>query len=982
MKESFARAGLGILIACALTSVPAAAQQAAPNASSSLAALRAGFAAPPQQARLRCYWWWLNGNTDEATITRDLEQMAAKGFGGAILVDADGASQNGNRPVPAGPRFGSPAWTRLYLHALKEADRLGLEISLNILSGWNTGGPDVKPEEASKLLTWSRKDVTGGQDLSLRLDAPFARLGFYREIAVLAYPLHHGAALQPSASDRDGRAPSLNPPHANALQFRSAAAEMGFSMPDASWLLNAGPHADDPSLADTRLDEVRDITTHVHDGMLTWHAPPGEWEILRIGYTASGARVSTSSDTWKGLAIDYLDHRAFDRYWTNDVQPLLEAARPYLGRSLKYLVSDSWELGGTNWTDNFREQFVKHRGYDPVRYLPIVAGRIVDDRDHSTRFLTDLRRTVADLVTEEHYDVFAAHAKQYGLGIHPESGGPHGAPIDAIETFRSAAFPQTEYWAPSAHRPTDADRFFTKEAASAANIYGKPFAAQEGMTSVGPQWSESPANDLKPAFDQAITEGMTRLIWHEFTSSPARFGLPGQEYFAGTHLNPNVTWWSAAGDLFAYMNRVQFLMQQGVAVNDVLYDYGDNVPSFVRLKADDPAHALPGFDYDVTDEDALLHALRDEGAQLAGPAGNRWQLLVLPKTRRLSLAALLRVRAYVENGGTLAGLAPESPTGNVTADDLATFRATTHALFGDACSDGATHTIGHGRVLCTQDAHRALTLMQVAPDFSSSLPQVDYVHRRIGTTDLYFVRNTSAAPLHATLTLRVAPEGAEAWDALRGTSQPLSVEPSGERSRVNVALAAHGSTVLVFDPSLARTTESADVNLKKASDSAGTPVIVTPRTWTLSFEARRGAPSAPQHWAALESWTNAALPGIRYFSGTAAYTTALQLSAAQARRGVMLELTDVREIAQVWVNGVLQGGIWAHPFQLELHEGLRAGDNELRIEVSNGWPNRIIGDAQPNAGPPVTHTNITAYTATSPLLPSGLIGPVTVRELP
>ena len=235
---------------------------------------------------------------------------------------------------------------------------------------------------------------------------------------------------------------------------------------------------------------------------------------------------------------------------------------------------------------------------------------------------------MADLIVSEHYDVFAEKARTHGMGIQAESGGPHGAPLDALETFRRAAVTQTEFWSQNPHRNADPERFFSKQAASAANIYGQRFIAQEGETSIGPQWSESLATDLKPSFDMAITEGMNRLVWHEFTSSPASTGLPGQEYFAGTHLNPKVTWWNAGAAFFTYLNRVQFLMQQGTAVNDILYFYGDNVPNFVRLKADDPAHVLPGYDYDVTDEDALLHSIHMEGGKLRGPGGVAW---ILPK---------------------------------------------------------------------------------------------------------------------------------------------------------------------------------------------------------------------------------------------------------------------------------------------------------------------------------------------------------------
>src|SRR6185437_7120759 len=427
------------------------------------------------------------------------------------LVDAGGADQQGNHPVPVGPTFGSAEWRVLFRHALAEASRLHLELSLQIQSGWNLGGPAVTPQQASKILTWSRTTIQGPRELHTVLERPRAYEGFYQEIAVLAYPLRNGTAL-PKRPIRE-------------LAMKSASVEAGFSMPDGARLLaDAKP---EPGEADTDIPEVRDVTRNLSaNGDFSWTVPAGDWEILRIGYTASGAKVSTSSGAWQGLAIDHMDHAAFDTYWRNSVAPLLEDARPFLGRTLRYLTTDSWELGGTNWTGRFRDEFRGRRGYDPVPYLPVVAGRIVEGRDVSNRFLADLRRTVADLIASEHYAVFAETAARYGLGIHPESGGPHGAPIDALETLGLSTFPQTEYWARSPeHRTSDADRFFVKEAASAAHTYGKTIVAAEGMTSIGPQWEESLWSDLKPSFDQAVCAGLNRLFWHTFTSSPKEEGL-------------------------------------------------------------------------------------------------------------------------------------------------------------------------------------------------------------------------------------------------------------------------------------------------------------------------------------------------------------------------------------------------------------------------------------------------------------------------
>ena len=898
--------------------------------------------------------------------------MKAKGFGGALLVDANGANQGKNRDVPAGPTFGSPAWTALFTHALAEADRLGLEITLNITSGWNLGGPKVKPEGASKVLTYSRVHLHGGSPSHLLPPPPMSRDGFYRQIAVLAYPLAHGDALAAQPG---------NSPSAMTLRARAAAAELNFSMPDASHMLVDGTQgkgaqfAADPSYADLPLSGVINLTGNIAaDGKLSWTPPPGEWEILRIGYTGSGAKVSTSSGAWQGLAIDYLSRAAFTDYWDENVEPLLRAAKPY--HSLRYLATDSWELGGTNWTADFRQQFQKLRGYDPVPWLPVVAGRIVGDRAQSTRFLTDLRRTVADLVVSEHYDVFAEKAQEHGMGVQAESGGPHGAPLDGLETFRHSAVPQSEFWSQNPHRKYDTDRFFTKEAASAANIYGQRYVAQEGETSIGPHWSESLSDDLKPSFDMAITEGMNRLVWHEFTSSPASTGLPGQEYFAGTHLNPKITWWNAGGAFFTYLNRAQFLMQQGEAVNDVLYFYGDNVPNFARLKNDDPAGAIPGYDYDVTDEDALLHNLQVAGPDLIGPSGVRWHLLVLPKTRRVSFAVLELVDRYVLGGGSVAGLPPLSTTGRISPEEQARFDMLTAKVWS-SCSTGAMHGYGSGHVFCGNDTHAALAALNLLPDFTlipaaeakpTSSSGIDYIHRRSGDTDIYFVRNASGTAVHLKAGFRVTGKHAELWDAVSGTFKPVSVrEGAPGQVVVPLQLPAFGSVFVIFSSEFGDEAMPAvehEVPLKLHGD------------WKLSFQKGRGGPSTGLTVSELKSWTESPDPAVRFFSGTVTYTGLVE-SPQGSHDHIALHFSSVREIARVRINGVDAGTVWARPYLLDVGRFLVPGTNKIEIEVTNLWANRLIGDLQPGVTTRITSTNINAYEPNSALLPSGLIGPIT-----
>ena len=785
------------------------------------------------------------------------------------------------------------------------------------------------------------------------------------QIAVLAYPLHAGADLRPLSG----------------LRERSAAMETGFSMPPSDWMLTATPRSAAPPLrTDAALNEVVDVSQFVSaNGELTWQAPAGEWEILRIGYTDSDARVSTASGAWQGRAIDYLSSDAFNAYWDRTVEPLLAAAKPY--HSLKYLATDSWELGGTNWTETFAKEFRARRGYDPLPWLPVVAGRIITSPDASVRFLTDLRRTVADLITENHYCLFQQRAAAHGLGMQAESGGPHGAPLDALETFRCSPMPQTEFWAASDHRNTDAQRFFVKEAASAANIYGRPLVLAEGETSVGPQWSESIATDLKPAFDMGATEGLNRLVWHEFTSSPASEGAPGQEYFAGTHLNPNVTWWQQSSAFLTYLNRVQFLLQQGTPVDDLLYFYGDNVPAFARLKASDPAKVLPGFDYDVTSEDALLHHLKiTEDGMLASDSGVRWRALMLPVQRRLSLPALQFVDRYLRAGGAVIGLPPTGPSGLVSEETQNAWRRLANEIWGAACNEGMRKAYGNGHVFCTGSAHQALLEMNLKPDVDLSPSpssktaahfdtDFDYVHRKAADRDIYFLRNGSAHASTHQVTFRAQGAHVEFWDAITGTvTEAPAIKTTDGRTQLEVNLAPFGSIFVVFS---SHGYPSASPLLR-----AERVLPLETEKWKVQFQSGRGAPSEPLTVHVLQSWTDWPQPGVRYFSGSATYRATVAAPNSRPGEEVFLRFKDVREIARVRINGHDAGTVWAKPLEVRVDPWLHHGSNDLEVEVTNLWPNRIIGDLQPGAMKRFTRTNIGSYRQDSPLLPSGLIGPL------
>jgi hypothetical protein len=958
---------LALLLACGVSLGPG---RDAPSSE-----LDRGFADPPRDARVRAYWWWLNGNVTKGAITRDLEWMKRIGMGGALIFDAGGAEQFGHDPVPAGPLYGSPEWRELLEHALREADRLGLEMSLSPQSGWNLGGPGVRPEDASKRVVWAGTTVRGPSMVDQILPVPPHRLDFYRDIAVMAYRPN----LPPPGAGERPKTPASKP--IRQLDLKAGTSEMGGSAPDGTVLLKDDPGSPDEAVA--KASEVIDLTSSLDaDGRLRWDVPEGDWQVLRFGYTNNGAHVSTSSGGWRGLVVDYLDPDALRSYWRRVVEPLLADAGGTGSHALRWIQTDSWELGGVNWTANFAEEFRRRRGYDLRPYLPVLAGAIVDSREISNRFLNDFRKTIGDCVADNHYGVLATLAHEHGLGIHPESGGPHGGPFDALKCLGRNDFPMTEFWVPSPHRPTDRDRFFVKQAACAAHTYGKRLVAAEGFTSIGPQWNDLLWRAQKPSFDHEACAGLNRVFWHTLTCSPPEAGLPGQEYFAGTHFNPNLTWAEQAHAFVGYLNRCQFLLQQGRFAADALYYYGDHVPNFVRFKEDDPARVLPGYDYDVCDEEVLLTRLRVRDGRLELPDGMSYLVLVLPDLEVMSLEALRAIHRLVRDGATAIGPRPRRTTGlrGYPGCD-SELKALAKDLWGDC--DGMTkieHRFGRGRVFWGKTAREVLAADGLRPDFefTGTGPDavVDSIHRTDSRAEIFFISNQGDRPEVIRGTFRVSGRQPELWDPLTGEiREAVAFRQADGCTTLPLELAPYGSLFVLFRRPIATDTSGGATRNFPAYSRAralGGP-------WDVAFDPKWGGPASVE-FPQLVSWTTRPEVGIRYYSGTATYRKSFDLptSLCMPGRRLALDLGEVRNIAEVRLNGKPLGVLWSPPFRVEITGVARPSGNVLEIEVTNTWYNRLVGDSTLPPGGRFTRTNI-RVNPQSPPEDSGLLGPVTIH---
>ncbi len=929
------------------------------------------FQNPPSQYGIRCWWWWLNGNVTKEAITRDLTEMKAKGFSGACIFDAGGHNQRGNGDIPAGPLWGSEAWRALYVHAVDEAEKLNLSLSLSIQSGWNLGGPDVTPEESAKQTVFSEQQVKGGKALKIALPMPVIRDNYYKDIVVLAIP----------DKKRMRKIPIRD------FENKAATREVGWSVPETRPLLTDTTATEGEE--DATLEEVINLTAQYKNGFLDWNAPEGDWTIIRLGYTPTNSHVSTASGQWQGKVLDYMSEKYFTRYWDTHVAPLLKMIGNRAGKTLRYLQTDSFEAGGLNWTDGFEQEFLKRRGYDLTPYLPILSGKIIGNRDVSARFLNDFRKTIGDCISDNHYRVFAEKSKAYGIGIQPESAGPHAGPFDGLKNYSHSEIMMSEFWSPSPHRSKHIDRFFVKQAASAAKIFNKQLVGAESFTTIGPHWNDVIWSKMKSAADHEFCAGLNLVYLHTLTCSPKEMGLPGQEYFAGTHFNPNVTWWNQSTAFIQYLTRIQYIAQESVSQADVLYYYGDHVPNIGRFKEDDPAGALKGYDYDLINEDKLL-ALTVKNNDLFLPHGVHYKVLVLPSHKILSLDVLRKIAQLKAAGATIIGdktTSTASLVGGMAAAENE--RALiVNKLWNNADSNPEAGSVADRYILTNKPAKTVLSEKGIIADcvFSNTDEagiNFDFIHRKKGDEDYYFISNQMPDNATTVATFRIGDKQPELWHPVTGESRLLTdFKQENGRTTIPLQFGKYESYFIVFrsptKPLLnVKPTQGNFVKLSDYQTLTG--------SWQVSFDTKWGGlPKVT--FDSLSSWTNHQEDGIKYYSGTAVYIKKFNFKSppntersSTSGKDVYLDLGDVKDvgIAKIKLNGQDLGIVWCPAFRVNTRNLLKKKGNVLEIEVTNSWRNRLIGDRTQPLEKKLTRTNI-AVKPEWQLEPSGLMGPVKI----
>jgi hypothetical protein len=743
--------------------------------------------------------------------------------------------------------------------------------------------------------------------------------------------------------------------------------------------LSTQPTLASPTAFAVRKRDVLDVTPYMKaDGSFEWTAPEGRWTILRMGFSLTGVTNHPASPEGTGLEVDKLSAAHVHSYMTHYLDNYKAAVGPLMGkRGLQYLISDSYEAGPANWTDDMIAQFSKRRGYDPKPWLPTLTGRVVESAAASDRFLWDFRLTLGELMSENHYEQITALLKARGMGHYGESHESGRVFIgDGMDAKRSNDVPMSAMWTqvPGVNAEQPGYNADIRESASVAHIYGQNLVAAESLTAAAAAWAWSPET-LKPTADKELAMGLNRFVIHTSVHQPLIDKGPGLGLGPfGQWFTRNETWSGAGAKAWVdYLSRSSYLLQQGRFVADIAYFYGED-SNITALFGKVPPVIPEGYNFDYVNADALIHKLSVKNGELTTASGMRYRLLALDAhSVHMSLPVLRRLRDLVAAGATVVGPRPtDTPS---LADDAAEFRGIVKAVWGDV---DVVHSYGKGRVYASRTLAEVLVELKLAPDFEHSKPKPDTqllaVHRRLADGDVYFVSNRNAHSESLTATFRVSGREAELWHADTGKTEPASFSIANGRTTVPLKLDPWESVFVVFRKQAAAQSRE----LRSATEQV---LLTLPGSWQLSFQPGHGAPTTVE-LNTLASWSENGDTGIKYFAGTGTYQRTLQVPAEWLATGkrLWLDLGDVKNVAEVSVNGQALGVLWKTPFRVDVSSALRPGTNQLQIAVTNLWVNRMIGDRQPGVEKPFTFTVPKVYKADSPLLPSGLIGPVRVVQ--
>jgi hypothetical protein len=984
--------------------------------------LKEGFLNPPDSARPGVYWYFMDGNLDRKAITEDLESMKKAGISYALFLEV-------NVGIPRGKvDFLSEEWQELFKHAVREAERLGIRIILGSGPGWaGSGGPWVKPEQSMMHLVACDTIVTGPSSFNGILKIPRPKKPFfgegsltpalkelrenwYEDVRVLAFPAPSGSGRIENNDDK-------------ALYYRAPYT----SQPGVVPFIPTQVSYNESKESVISKEQIIDLTYKLtKEGKIQWDVPPGKWIIARFGKRNNGAVTRPAPVPGLGFEADKFDTASFHSHYNAYVGKLYKKVMPKKsssGGGWTMIHIDSWEMGAQNWTNRFVEEFIKRRGYDPVLYLPVYEGYIINSKEVSERFLWDVRQTSNELVIENHAGWFKKLGKRNGFSLSIEPYDMN--PSSDLDLGAVADIPMGEFWSDGFGFNSS---FSCIEASSIGHVTGKPVVAAESFTAdQNEAWKKFPG-DMKNQSDWALSMGINRFVFHTFAHKPyGDKNLPGVTMGPyGVHWDRGQTWWPMVSAYHNYLARCQFILSQGKPVADILYLGAEGAPHVFRppstaLEGTDVLPDKKGYSFDGCSPQYLINYAGVKSRRIVFPGGSSYQVLVLPDIKTMTPELITKIDILLKGGAVIIGNPPlKSPSLVNFPQCDAIVKSMANVIWGSNIKQEGVTGNGYfnGTVFRFERKSKnenlpsaidstfniypdyeytagILRQFRVAPDFVSS-GNIRYIHRSTSDREIYFISNRTANIVKDTCTFRDGSVDAELWNPVNGEIKKLhNLQKKKYGISTYIELSPWQSYFVMFKP----VRKGNDTTRIVANDFPSKKTLIEIKApWTLEFNPAFGGPEKVR-FDTLADLSKSGADGIKYYSGIVTYTVDFDLPVKPQNKSnteYYIDLGKVKNIAKIKLNGEDLGIIWTDPWQVKT-TGLKEKGNHLVIEVANLWINRLIGDearpwdgiedgkwpewllkGTPRTSGRYTFTTHRYYKKDDPLVESGLIGPVKI----
>jgi hypothetical protein len=707
---------------------------------------------------------------------------------------------------------------------------------------------------------------------------------------------------------------------------------------------------------------------------------------LEIGKTRQ--QVKRAAPGGQGYVLDHLNKEAVERYLATFDRAFVENATPFPHS----FFNDSYEVYGADWTPALLTEFEHRRAYRLQDHFPELLANGATDT--SARVIADYRETISELLRDNFTQVWTDWAHSRGVKTRNQA---HGSPANLIDLYALVDIPECESFGitdfdipglrkDSIRKLNDGDPTVLKYASSAAHIAGKRYTSAETFTWLTEHFRTS-LSQCKPEIDLMFTSGVNHTFFHGATYSPSAAAWPGWKFYAAVDLSPTNSIWRDAPAFFEYIARVQSFLQSGTPDNDFLlyfpihdiwHEKRGNY--YLPFSIHGVLHELPkfsesvekirqsGFDLDYI-SDRFLQTTTVENGLLRTEGGALYKALILPSVKKIPLETFSKILALAQQGATVCftGQYPEDVPGLFQLEE----RRKAFTEIRQQLLSEPTVAVAGSITTVLPTAHETFITR-----FGGSM-----IRRKHPDGRIYFFTMLKNHPVNDWVALGTQAQSAIFFDPMTGKKGKAQLRDKQGTTEVYLQLQPGESIILKTF-----TDKNPSTGDWKYYQPTGKQWELKDH-WTMQFVESEPKIYETFHLSALGSWTELGNDTLKRNMGTACYTTKFKL-AKERNREYRLHLGDVRESAVVTVNGQKAGVAFAAPFEILVGQWLRDGENTIEIEVTNLPANRIADYDRRGVEWRIFHeinfVDIT-YSKTTydtwPPLPSGLLGPVTIREL-